>query len=112
MKRLFISVFALLLGISLLRVCNGKEYMSLSTMLRALSVVDISFEYTLGAIADLRSMLSFPELANLTFLEVVGQFFVWLYNMFVGVLKVPVELLRDVLDFLYSCLEFFTVLIS
>ena len=113
MNKLFFLVISVLLGISVLRLTLGDdEPMTLTRFLSALSNVDISFENTLQQIADLRNALIFTEMDSAGFLDAIGLFLTWFYNLFKNLLMVPIEIIHDFLDFLASVLQFFQVLIT
>ena len=85
--------------------------LTMTSLLRSLSNVDIDFSNTVESIAELRSKLRFPSFGG-GFLDYLVTFFKWFYKVVTGIFKVPFDIVKDLLDFCASVISFFTVLIG
>lgn len=112
MKRILCLVLCVLLSLGLLRSASGSQPLGLSGFLDAVSTVDISFTDTLESVTALKDSLSFPVMTGKGFFEKTSNFFEWMYNIFLNVVRIPVAIIVDILDFLYSIFEFFYKLIG
>lgn len=112
MKRILCLVLCVLLSLGLLRSASGSQPLGLSGFLDAVSTIDISFTDTLESVTALKDSLSFPVMTGKGFFEKISNFCEWMYNVFLNVVRIPVAIIVDILDFLYSIFEFFYKLIG
>ena len=111
MKRLLFMVIAVMLALSVLRVLNNGEPLTLHSMLNALTDLDIDFSNTIDNIVELRDDLNFPSMGGNIFTK-TAKFFKWLYKLFTGVFSIPFTILGDLLDFIASVFNFFAFLVG
>lgn len=112
MKKLLFIVVGFLLAISILRSFFGRSPLTLGSLLQALSSIDLDFAKVLEEVADLRNSLHLPQMKAYTITGYLVEFVKWLSNFLWSLVKVPIALTREGLEFLWSVLRFYFVLIG
>ena len=113
MKKIICLFLVILLGIATVRTLSGLEPLPMTSFLKSVSRLDLSFTDTMEQLQEVRDALVFPSLGSGSdIFETVGIFFNWLYSLLVAIISVPIDLVGDALDFILSIFEFFKVLVS
>lgn len=110
MRRLLFSVTLFLLAVGIYRTLSGGQPLTLTSLLSGLSSLDLDFSKIYDSLSNLRNALYMPSVKGYSLTTIIGAFFKWFQNLFVALLTVPVSLVRELAEFLYSVLQFTRIL--
>ncbi len=110
MNKLLFSVVLFLLAVSLLRVLTGGQPLTVTSLLSALSSLDLNFSSFFDSFTSLRSAMRVPSVSGYDLLTLAVAYYKWFQDLLVALFNVPVMLVREIAEFLYSVLQFVRVL--
>lgn len=106
MRRLIFSLVLFLLAVSVYRTLSGGKPLTLTGLLSSLSALDLDFSKFFDSLSNLRNALYIPRVKGFSLRSILQSYFRWFQNLFVALLTVPVKLVREFAEFLYSFLQF------